>query len=693
MAVSNKKRKAILRGYPDRSIDDLAEELKLGKGEVKSVLREEGRLDRRSLKLPLAALFGVAVLGVVGFFVFKAVTKPGPARLGRMAGDLNLLFITIDTLRADHLGCYGYQDAETPVLDALAAGGARFEYALAHQPLTLPSHATIFTGTHPRFHGVNDNGHFKLKPEASTMAEVLKDQGLETGAIISAYVLHHQYGLDQGFNFYDDSLSPGREEHTAGFEEMKANLVSDRAIKWISNNADKRWFLWLHYYDPHADYLPPRDFMKTRRKKYDAEIAFVDHEIGRVIETIADKGITDKTLIVVTSDHGESLGEHGEDTHSMFVYECAMRVPLIISLPGAIPAGRTTSRPVRLMDLMPTALEALNAPAPTQVQGRSLLPLLFEDPEGRDDPPVVMQTHAPWYGHAWSPIFAIRDGGFKFIRSPKPELYDLGADPGELTNIYSANRGRAEQMARELKRLETEYEKAALGDSSIHLDDRAKAKLMSLGYIFDGPGMEEGATDAPDVKDMIDLARLIKKSYALKTKGQHEEAIAVLKRIIERSPRDRTAFTRMGVCYREINRPQEAEAAFKKALEISPDGVETYLNLGLLYARERRIQEAMVMADVVLERTPQSAKGQQLKGYVYFQNHQFRESIPYFTKAIELFPTYHLAWSNLGSAHGRLGEYGQAVQAFKQAHEIVPNNTKYIKLLDLATKDAQENSP
>lgn len=689
MAISNKKRKAILREHPGKSVKELAEELGLSAREVKSVLAEEGRIKSLSKK-QRAVIAGAAVLIVVtAGAVYAVLSRPGPSRLARKGSSLNLLFVTIDTCRADHIGCYGFRQAHTPVIDGLAAKGVRFNRAFCLQPLTLPSHATILTGTHPAFHGIEDNGLFRLPDKAETLAEVLSANGWETGAVISSYVLHRQFGLDQGFDYYDDGLSAQRRVDSAGFEEMEASGVSDRALAWLDKNQDKKWFLWLHYFDPHADYNPPQRFLSQGMATYDGEIAYVDFELGRVMSALKEHGLDDDTLVIVTADHGESLGEHGELTHGMFLYDSVMRIPMIFSLPDAIPGGRTAGQMVSVMDLAPTALSILGIDGPAQVQGRSLKDLLFSDPEGWQDEVMVMETAAPWYQYGWSPSKALRESDYKYIRAPHPELYDLENDPREKTNVLDRNRGRAEAMSRELKSMRAELEANSLaGDSRLAMDEASRDKLASLGYLFTGSSKgSEQAVMAPDVKDMVEVMGWIYDASALKKKGQIDEAIALLEKVLERSPDNKRALNRIGTWYGQKHDYQNAEKYLQELIRIDPDFTDAYLNLGQIYADSNRLDQATAMAQTVLTKSPRSAKAQNLLGFVLFQAKDYRGAIAHFDKAIELFPTYHEAYANRAVSYYHLGEYQKALENFRAAHTIVPENTRYKKFVEQLTAE------
>src|SRR5438309_11036344 len=289
----------------------------------------------------------------------------------------NVIVITIDTLRADHLGCYGYKQIKTPNIDALAADGARFDRAYTPVPVTLPAHTVIFTGTYPMLSGIHDFSANKLNPEQPTLASILKERGYTTGAVIGSAVLDRRFGLDHGFDFYYDHFDFSRlQESNLDEMERLGNVVADTALDWLANNYQKKFFLWMHLYDPHYPYRPPAPYSEEYRDRpYDGEIAFADAQVGRLIEFLKDKGLYQNTLIILSGDHGESLGEHGEKTHGFFIYNATLHVPLIIHLPGGMHA-KTLANLVNLADLMPTVLDALNIQIPAQVQGQSLLPLM-----------------------------------------------------------------------------------------------------------------------------------------------------------------------------------------------------------------------------------------------------------------------------------------------------------------------------
>jgi arylsulfatase A-like enzyme/Tfp pilus assembly protein PilF len=690
MAVSNRKRKAILRGHPSKSPEELAAQLDLSVREVRAVLKEAGRLSRPSLKTPI--IIFAAALALTGILIsaYALLAGPGPAKLARARGGLNVLVVVIDTLRADRLGCYGYQKARTPVADSLAESGVLFSRAFCNQPITLPSHATIFTGTHPAYHGVHDNGLFRLPEQAVTLAEILKDSGFTTAAIISSFVLHRQFGLDQGFDHYDDRLSNKRGETTLGFKEMPAVDVSDRAVDWLDRHTDERWMLWLHYFDPHAGYVPPQRFLEGVPHPYDGEVAYADFELGRIIDLLERKGLRERTLIVFTSDHGEGLDEHGEPTHAVFLYNSTAHVPLIISLPGVIPGGKSVGELVSLMDIMPTILDALGLKIPDQVRGRSLVPRLFKDTDDRPEVPVIMETMAPWHQYGWSPLKAIVEAGHKFIEAPRPELYDLEADPRELRNIYERNRGRAEAMARLLKRKRAEYEADSLASRAERkMDARTREKLASLGYVFTGAGAKEPSIMAPDPKDMVEILLWTREAATLKKNGKTGEAIALMEKIVRRNPDNRRAMNLMGTWYVQAGALDRAEQIFKRIITIDPDFHEAFFNLGVIYTKTGRFEHAKIIAETLIARNPDHAKAYNLLGFAVSKIGDHAGAIAHYKKSIELFPTYDRAYFNMGLSLEKLGRRQEAYDAYVGALKLVPQNENYRRYAEQAAANLE----
>src|SRR2546422_3978687 len=368
------------------------------------------------------------------------------AALAAPTASPNVVFITIDTLRPDHLGCYGDRQIRTPNIDALAADGSRFERAYTAVPVTLPSHSVIFTGTYPLLSGVHDFAANKLNPTQATLASVLKEHGYTTGAVIGSAVLDSRFGLNHGFDFYYDHFDFSRlQESNLDEMERPSNVVADVTLDWLAKNYRKKFFLWMHLYDPHYPYRPPAPYSQEYESHpYDGEIAFADAQVGRLLRFLKEKGLYQNTLIVLSGDHGESLGEHGEKTHGFFIYNATLHVPLILHLPGEASA-KTVTDLVNLADLMPTVLQILKVDVPSQVQGRNLLPLMARKKEG-ESRSLYAETFLPRLHFNWSELRGVETEHYHFIDAPKPELYDLTKDPGETQNLFPQKKAVGEEM-------------------------------------------------------------------------------------------------------------------------------------------------------------------------------------------------------------------------------------------------------
>lgn len=494
----------------------------------------------------LTLVTGLLVFVAAGEWAGAERTTIGTATgvpLGRLTpgvrrSDLNVLVITLDTTRADRLAAYGFTGVKTPNLDRLAQEGVRFDQTAAAAPLTFPAHCSLFTGRLPPQHGARDNG-VVLSSREATLAAVLKAHGFQTAAVTGSYVVDSRWGLNQGFDQYDDDLAdaPGANHVGRGLQRA-ADAVADRALEWLYQHDGARFFAWLHFYDPHAPYEPPEPYRTIyATDPYLGEIAFVDTQLGRVLAFLDERRILDRTIVVVIGDHGESLGEHGERTHGLFVYESVLRVPFIIRAPFSLVGGRHVAEPTRSIDMMPTVLDLLGLPAPAGVQGRSVAGLMTGT--GRAlDLATYSESLYPRDRFGWSDLHASRDGRFKVIRAPRPELYDLAADPHELRNLYAERPALAEGMAARLRA----FERGLLNDSqsqtagpglprpSVSLaDPDARARLAALGYTAAVRAMAvEDGSALPDPKDQIGLYNLITEGRVLpNARGSSARSIRV----------------------------------------------------------------------------------------------------------------------------------------------------------------------
>ena len=437
------------------------------------------------------------------------------------------MLVSIDTLRADHVGCYGAAGVATPQLDTIAARGVRFQAAFSPVPLTLPAHTTLMTGRDPPAHGVRHNSIYRLAPTVPTLAGELAAAGYATAAFVGARVLERRFGLDQGFAVYDDGVRGGARGPT-GFAERPADQVVDAALAWLAE-APERFFLWVHLYDPHRPYEPPPGFaIAFASRPYDGEIAFADAEIGRLLAAIRARFGDAGLLVVATADHGESLGEHGELTHGYSIYDATQHVPLLFAGPG-LPAGRIVQAPVSLADVAPTLLALAGAGPLDGSTGRDLGPLL----RGKDAPdtaaPVYLETLATQLDLGWSPLLALRTDRFKYVRAPRPELYDLAADPGETRDIAAALPDVAQRLDRELA---SRCAAPAASPLAAPLDAELSGRLRELGYLAAPAALdparlgEVGGIDPKDGRD--ELARLVEAQVAA-AGGRVDAALGVLR--------------------------------------------------------------------------------------------------------------------------------------------------------------------
>ncbi|MDH4196748.1 MAG: sulfatase [Candidatus Aminicenantes bacterium] len=414
----------------------------------------------------------------------------------------NILFICIDTLRADRLACYGYRGMETPNIDSLAGRGVLFRQTLCQVPITLPSHSSIFTGLNPTVHDVKENGTFRLDPMEFTLAEILKDHGYRTAAFIGGFPLDAKFGTDQGFDVYDDNMSTpsallaGKRRnvwqgHKIEAFERRAVDVVNAARHWLALNNDKMFFLFLHLFDPHLPYSPPEPFLSTYRKRpYDGEVAYADHCLGPLLQDVKRLGLTEKTLVILTSDHGESLGEHRYFGHGENLYEPSVHIPLIMARPSVLPQDRAIETPARSIDLLPTILELNGIKIPADVDGRSLGAFLFSEQSPAQQVVSYSETFFPMMRYKRAEIRSVKSGSWKYLRYTKgtktvrEELFDLVNDPREQHDLARQNRAKVRELGMVLDDiLKSDHSRALQRRTPLQADDETKEKLRSLGYI------------------------------------------------------------------------------------------------------------------------------------------------------------------------------------------------------------------
>jgi arylsulfatase A-like enzyme/Flp pilus assembly protein TadD len=505
-----------------------------------------------------------------------------------------VLLITVDTLRADHLGCYGAPDGSSPHIDRLAAEGVLFEDASTPVPITLPAHASLLTGVSPPIHGVRDNAEYRLGDALPTMAELLRQGGWESGAVVGAVVLSGIFGLDRGFSHYDDDIVvDAARGHESEYPERPAAAVVDQALEWLRDRpAGSRFFLWVHLFDPHAPYEPPAPF---EGQGYPGEVAYTDSQVGRLLEGLDHQGVAENTLVILTADHGEGLGEHGEVTHGFFVYQSTMRVPLMARLPGRIPAGGRIATPVSLVDVLPTVLDATRLDHPQDLEGRSVWRAARHgrEPEVRDQ---YLETYLPYFQMRWAGSRALRDGPWKLIDAPDPELYDLHRDPGETRNLAAQGKRRAALQAR-LEARARWMETLSVGAADAPaVDDSLRRQMRSLGYLAGEGGAAEDlhhlSRQRSDTKSKVHLVEAIQREVAAAIDAGDPQALARLSALAREDADNPRLLTLLGTARKRQGDDEGALNALVRAAELEPDDARAHANVSLMLSRLGRDQEA-----------------------------------------------------------------------------------------------------
>ncbi|HIG10034.1 MAG: sulfatase-like hydrolase/transferase [bacterium] len=514
-----------------------------------------------------------------GCLAFIAACIPVPAAV---PGPRSVLLVTIDTTRADHIGCYGYEWAKTPVIDSLSAEGVRFAWTFSVAPVTFPAHVSLLTGTIPPYHGVRDNGTHRAVPELLSLAEVLAAKGFQTAAFTAAFVLDAQFGLDQGFDVYEGTRH--KTISAAGMvEERSALEVNRSARRWLDGlAAEQPFFLWVHYFEPHqpypaADALP----MRFRQRPYDGEIHAADTALGQLLAHLGNIGRREETLVVVTSDHGESLGEHGEASHSYFAYQGTLHVPLIMAH-GSLPRGYTVEQKTSLIDVFPTVLELLHLPAPVgPPPGRSLA-VLF-DGRGAPDVPTYFESLSPFLNYGWAPIQGVALGDHKLIAVPRAELYDWRHDAAESDNLFASEPALAARLHHELEQLLSANQAPKREHSSERsLTSADRAALARLGYIGTASARAAEAT-LEDPKDGIARVHQEERIRELILAGNLDEGARQLKALLDADPENAIFNAHYGYLLLLRQEPAAGIPYLKKSLDLGFRTADNYSNLGLCY--------------------------------------------------------------------------------------------------------------
>lgn len=663
--------------------------------------------------------YKAGLLGIL-FFIFAVLPVKSECTGKSRSPSNNFLLITIDTLRADRLSCYDKHFVQTPNIDTLAEKGILFSRAFAHTPTTLPSHASILVGATPLYHGIHENSQFILRDEFLTLAEHLKTFGYSTAAFVGAFPLDSRFGLNQGFDVYDDQYGhPGNQ--TFSYVERRAEEVVNRSLKWLENQ-NSPWFLWMHVYDPHQRYDPPEPFKTEHsRHPYEGEVAYVDHCLGKFFEYLDLNQLSEKTLIILTSDHGEGLGDHGEKTHGYFAYNSTLHVPLILFFPGLKPGK--TKQYVCHSDIFPTACDILDIKEPKGLQGISLVPALKG--KGLPERKIYFESLYPFYSRNWAPLRGFFRQDIKYIDLPLPEIYDLEKDFTEQSNLASSENSPLYQ--RELNEFIQKNSLMDKGQSIKKADPDTLRKLKSLGYVAGAsrPSPKKKYASEDDLKTLLPYQNKLMESmraydredyekgkiilqgiiaerkdltqaYAYlaethKKTGAMEQAVKILEQGCEQNPDNFSLLQTLGITLVEAGRFEKAINILQQSLDIIDYDPEVWNYLGVAYWHQGEFEKAESAYQKVLEWDENYPVVFNNLGALYLSrslklksSEDLRSAISYFNQAVKLDPEYGEAYNGLGSAFGQAGQLNQAVSFWEKALDCDSSLTEPLFNLGLA---------
>jgi len=580
-----------------------------------------------------------------------------------------IVLISIDTIRADHLSCYGYEHRTTPNIDALVTESMVFEHAFADVPLTLPSHCSMLTGQSPPSHGVHDNFKMALPLAATTLPEVLKENGYATYGIISAIVLDHIYGLNQGFDTYDDVFET--EVTSSNITERNGKETTAHAIKWLKEHAHEKKFMFLHYYDPHRLYAPPAPFDKEFEHPYDGEIAFTDHCIGRFIDELKSLKLYEDALIVIVGDHGEMLGEHGENAHSYYIYQSAIKVPLIIKFPQASIVKRVPE-PCGLIDVPTTILLLADIKIPETMTGVDLSQYR-NDAYTLSERKLFSESLTPTKYNGNS-LLSIIKGPWHYIQTTRPELYNRLTDPKEQVNLIKAK----PHLARLLQNDLAEFLKSTIKydqETAVQTDQKTIELLESLGYVGGTVDTDFSFnTEKTDPKDLIDIHKVFGRVVSLVHAKQFTEGIALLEQIIRSHPDIPESYGRLANIYDRMNKWNRAIEFTQKKLTLLPEDLDTLKILADFYNKNKQYQEAIDTLNTIIKSEPDNADSWHQVSQNYFLLGDSDNALKYFLKAVELFPDNIDRLKALAYLYNNDKQYQEAIDTLNKIIKIEPDD-------------------
>lgn len=625
-------------------------------------------------------LFYLAPILLIFLFVFGYYLFSGAKNKVKKDGNLNVLLITLDTTRADHIGAYGWSKAKTPNIDALAAKGVRFANAYCSTPLTLPSHCSILTGTYPLYHKIRNNGSYYLGKEATTLAERLKERGYKTSAFVASFNVDSRFGVDQGFDTFDDKFS--EDEMLKTFRsERKADKVADSFIAWFDANYKEKFFSWIHLFDPHMPHDPPSPYKEEfAGNLYDGEIAYMDFHFGRIIERLREKNVLDKTLIVVAGDHGEALGEKEELDHGIFIYDVTMRVPLIFYADKCLPESLVVDSRVRLIDVMPSILEMVKIPVNKEVQGTSLLPYI--EGKKKEELSCYLETYYPPETFGWSELVGLIDGNWKYIKAPRSELYNLREDKNEENNLLDKESKTVAGLKKKLEEVIRNYSSKTEA-SRRTLTHEEEDRLRSLGYLGADASVRVSKGPLPDPKDKMGEFRILYQAKLAEYEGRLEESEKYYREMLRLAPDVSWHYIGLAILLAREKRFGESIEVIKDGLKRMPDSVVLLSRLASFDMRTGNFKEAYEMCQAALKHDPQHFDALVIAGWSEDMRGNWRESARYFGRAMEIEPENRYVRLKYAYALGALGRVQEAADLDEALKKEFPKDFRIYKDLGI----------
>jgi arylsulfatase A-like enzyme/Tfp pilus assembly protein PilF len=573
--------------------------------------------------------------------------------------DAPIVVISIDTLRADRLPIFGYRSGSTPHLDQFARDAIVFDQLYSHTPLTLPSHASLLTGQLPTHHGVRDNVGYTLGPDTRTLATRFKAAGYATGAAVSSYVLRHQTGIARGFDFFDDAIEIAGTGESLSDNQRDGRISVDALADWIDRQSSAKVFALLHLYEPHTPYAPPPSYQRS--DPYDGEIAYADELVGRLLARLEARGLLDRAIVAIVSDHGEGLGDHGETEHGILLYREALHVPGILRLPGGVAGGRHVQGTLGLVDVAATLLDVTGLDA-TGLDGRTARADIEETrPRDRD---VYAESMYGRLHFGWSDLTAVTRGMLRYIRAPRPELYDLTTDPGERQNLAATRASTAATLAAWLAQTTA----GAVSTEPQPIPADVSQRLKSLGYIgSSGAPLSSSDAKLADPKDGIASFEAFKKALAIERAGRTDEAIGIYRSVLAQNPRMVDAWESLAKALIAAGRTQDAIAAFRSTIDIEPLKPEPHLALARIYALERQPSLARQHAEIGSQRDP--AQGFEIQAALMMDASRLDQAEAFARRSLEADPARYMSEYFLGVIAQQRAKCADAIPHFERAIE------------------------